>query len=165
MPKKNMGLAYNLTRYHRIGSPTERARVEEDRPLECALCHADKSVEELVGTMERWWQKHYDRTRLASLYGDLRAMPLPRTLERGKGHEQATALYIVGEKRITSAIPLVAAEMVNRYPLVRYYARQALGNLAGRPCEVNLDQEDSSIRADVARWLSESKHQAQKAVP
>ena len=48
MPQKNLGLGYNLTRYHRIGSPTEKARVEGDRPLECALCHADKTVEELT---------------------------------------------------------------------------------------------------------------------
>ena len=43
------GARLPLTRYHRIGSPTDRARVEGDRPLECALCHADKSVAELVG--------------------------------------------------------------------------------------------------------------------
>src|SRR5262249_36661310 len=47
MPKKNMGLGYALTRYHRIGSPTDRERVELDRPIECALCHTDKSVGEL----------------------------------------------------------------------------------------------------------------------
>ena len=52
MPKKNTGLGYQLTRYHRIGSPTDAARVEKDRPLECALCHADKSVASLVSTME-----------------------------------------------------------------------------------------------------------------
>ncbi len=33
MPKKNLGLAYELTRYHRIGSPTDREKVEGDRPL------------------------------------------------------------------------------------------------------------------------------------
>ena len=45
MPRKNVGLRYELTRYHRIGSPTDEARVYGDRPLECALCHADWSVE------------------------------------------------------------------------------------------------------------------------
>ena len=44
MPRKNMGLDGSLTRYHRIGSPTDPARVLGDRPLECALCHADRSV-------------------------------------------------------------------------------------------------------------------------
>ena len=61
MPRKNMGLGYALTRYHRIGSPTDAARVERDRPLECALCHADRSVASLVGDMERLWGKRYDR--------------------------------------------------------------------------------------------------------
>ena len=46
-----------LGRYHRIASPTETAKVEGDRPLECALCHGDKSVETLVATMEAWWHK------------------------------------------------------------------------------------------------------------
>src|SRR5262249_30016869 len=69
MPRKNMSLDTRLTRYHRIGSPTDRARVEGDRPLECALCHADRSVGELVETMERWWGKRYDRAALRALYG------------------------------------------------------------------------------------------------
>ena len=63
MPRKNMGLGYDLTRYHRIGSPDRPGRVERDRPLECALCHVD-SVGELVGSMERWWGKRYDRGAL-----------------------------------------------------------------------------------------------------
>ena len=73
MPKKNLSLDNRLGRYHRIASPTETAKVEGDRPLECALCHADKSVESLVATMEAWWHKSYDRARLRALYGaDLR---------------------------------------------------------------------------------------------
>ena len=60
MPRKNMGLDGVLTRYHRIGSPTEPARVLGDRPLECALCHADASVRHLVDAMEAWWpQQRY----------------------------------------------------------------------------------------------------------
>src|SRR4029078_10308963 len=61
MPRKNMGLGYQLTRYHRIGSPTARARVEGDRPLECALCHPKARVGELVTTIGRWWGKQYDQ--------------------------------------------------------------------------------------------------------
>ena len=45
MPQKNMSLDNRLGRYHRIASPTETAKVEGDRPLECALCHGDKPVE------------------------------------------------------------------------------------------------------------------------
>jgi predicted CXXCH cytochrome family protein len=67
MPKKNMGLDYALVRYHRIGSPTDRERVEGDRPLECALCHADRSVDQIVKTMERFWGKRYYRAALLPL--------------------------------------------------------------------------------------------------
>jgi len=154
MPAKNMGLGYGLTRYHRIGSPTDRARVEADRPLECALCHADKTVGELVSTMERWWNKRYDRGRLIALYGDMKALPLPVTALHGKAHEQATALYTLGATRANVDVSAVASQLLNPYPLVRYYARQALGAIAGRPCEVNLEQDDTQIRADLARWLS-----------
>jgi len=154
MPQKNLGLGYNLTRYHRIGSPTEKARVEGDRPLECALCHADKTVEELTGSMERWWGKHYDRAALIALYGDMKALPLVATVTRGKPHEQATAIAVLGERRVEAATQVVANELVNRYPLVRYYARQALEKLARRPCDVNLDQDDSQIRAAVTAWLT-----------
>jgi len=154
MPKKNMGLGYGLTRYHRIGSPTDKARVEGDRPLECALCHTDKTVGELVSAMERLWGKRYDRATLISLYGDLGASPLLATVARGKAHEQATAMHVLGEHRVEAALGLVAAQLVNPYPLVRYYARQALETISGKPCEVNLDQEDAQIHADVTRWLS-----------
>ena len=45
VPKKNMSLDTDMTRYHRIGI-TEQTRFacSPDRPLECALCHADKQV-------------------------------------------------------------------------------------------------------------------------
>jgi predicted CXXCH cytochrome family protein len=154
MPKKNLGLGYNLTRYHRIGSPTDQARVQGDRPLECALCHADKNVGELVSAMERFWGKRYDRAALVALYGSMEAMPLAATALRGKAHEQATAIAALGEHRVASAAGLVANELTNRYPLVRYFARQALAQIVGRPCEVNLDQDDAQIRIDAARWLA-----------
>ena len=64
MAKKNMGLDYGLVRYHRIGSPTDPKRALADRPLECALCHADYSVERIVAQMEAWWGKTYDRAAL-----------------------------------------------------------------------------------------------------
>ncbi len=102
MPRKNMGLGYALTRYHRIGSPTDAARVERDRPLECALCHADRSVASLVADMERLWGKRYDRAALARLYGgDLEVNALLATVEHGKPHEQAPAMAVLGEKRVS----------------------------------------------------------------
>jgi hypothetical protein len=148
-----MGLGYALTRYHRIGSPTETARVEGDRPLECALCHADKSVGTLVGEMERFWGKRYDRERLAALYGDLSALPLEATLARGKPHEQATALGVLGEARVASALPAVARQLENPIPLVRYYALRAVESLAPAPCAIDLDRTTAEIEAAVRRCV------------
>ena len=140
MAKKNMGLAYELTRYHRIGSPTDRERVEGDRPLECALCHADKSVDELVSTMEKLWGKRYDRGALQRLYGpDLRINALEATLKYGKPHEQGTAVALAGRDRRTDWLPLVVAQLGNDYPLVRYFARHAIEQITGAPLRVDMN--------------------------
>jgi predicted CXXCH cytochrome family protein len=153
MPRKNVGLGYALTRYHRIGSPTEPARVERDRPLECALCHPDRSVGALVGDMERWWGKRYDRAALADLYGDLDARPLEATLARGKAHEQATAVAALGEARAAGALPAVARQLVNPFPLVRYYARKAVGQIRGAPCDVDVERPVAEIQQAAKRCV------------
>ena len=154
MPKKNMGLGYALTRYHRIGLPDDPARVERDRPLECALCHADKTVAELVGTMEAWWGRKYDRAALANLYGTVDARPLQATLMRGKAHEQAVAVAVLGDARRTEALPGIARQLANPFPLVRYYARRAVDALAARPCPVDLDRTTPRDRRGGARRAS-----------
>jgi predicted CXXCH cytochrome family protein len=156
MPRKNMGLGYALTRYHRIGLPDDPVRVERDRPLECALCHADKTVEELVTTMERWWGRKYDRAALTVLYGSLDARPLPATLERGRAHEQAVALATLGAAHLTAAVPAVARQLVNPFPLVRYYARRALEALRGQDCAVDLDRRTAEIAAAVRACVPEA---------
>ena len=109
MPRKNMGLDGTLTRYHRIGSPTDPARVLGDRPLECALCHADRTVGSLVDAMERWWPVRYPRQRLQELYGSLDANVMRATLELGKPHEQAVAMATLGAARDRAAVPLARA--------------------------------------------------------
>jgi len=149
MPRKNMGLDGALTRYHRIGSPTDAARVLGDRPLECALCHAERSVRDLVGAMEQWWPVRYPRQRLEELYGSLDANVLRATLERGKAHEKVVAMATLGEARARDAAPLVARELVNDYPLVREWARRALVSMLGR-CDVDLSADDATIARDAA---------------
>jgi len=134
MPKKNMGLGYALTRYHRIGSPTDVERVERDRPLECAICHADKTVGAMLGDIARLWGKRYDAGAIQRLYGSTEANVLTATIERGFAHEQAAAIGIAGERRAKGAAPAVAREIErNGYPLVRYYAAVALAAIEGRP--------------------------------
>jgi predicted CXXCH cytochrome family protein len=154
MPKKNMGLDYALVRYHRIGSPTDKNRALADRPLECALCHADKSVDSLVTTMETWWKKTYDRGALAKLYGDdLRVNAISATLLRGKPHEQAVAIAVLGEKRDRAALPLVAPHLAHAYPLVRYYAARALQTITGQRVELDLGKSSTELRAAAVEWL------------
>jgi hypothetical protein len=156
MPKKNMSLDNRLGRYHRIASPTETAKVEGDRPLECALCHGDKSVETLVATMESWWHKSYDRARLRGLYGaDLtRADPLVETLARGKPHEQAVALTLLGARGDKSVAPLVAAQLTHPIPILRYYAVAALEQLLGAPAPLDVHANNEAIVKSAGTWLA-----------
>jgi hypothetical protein len=136
MPRKNMGLDGRLTRYHRIGSPTDAERVLGDRPLECALCHPKKTVGSLLDTMEAWWPVRFPRQRMAELYGSLDAGAILATLERGKPHEQAVALGVLRESPDPASLPLVAKQLTNEYPLVRAWARAALDAAgAGAPVQ------------------------------
>jgi predicted CXXCH cytochrome family protein len=157
MPKKNLALDGTLTRYHRIGSPTDPARVLLDRPMECALCHGDKSVESLVKTTEAWWKRPYDREALRKLYGDLGSNVLAATAERGKPHEQAVAFYLLGEARSKAAVPLLAGQLTHSYPLVRGYAKRALDTIAGAPVPIDIDGEDAEIAAAAREWLSKAR--------
>ncbi|MBV9948868.1 MAG: hypothetical protein JOZ69_18615, partial [Myxococcales bacterium] len=122
MPRKNMGLDGKLTRYHRIGSPTDPSRVLGDRPLECALCHADRSVRQLASAMEAFWPVRYPRQRLEELYGSLDANVVRATLDAGKPHEKAVAIATLGATGARDAAPLVARELQDEYPLVREWA-------------------------------------------
>ncbi len=161
MPKKNLGLGYELTRYHRIGSPTDRERVEGDRPLECALCHTDKSVDQLVSTMERLWHKRYDKGALRRLYGqDLRVNALEATLRYGKPHEQGAAVAIAGRDRRQDWLPLVLLQLANDYPLVRYFARHAIERITQAPLPIDMNAAGADILKRAQTYLAESPHRS-----
>jgi hypothetical protein len=158
MPRKNMGLAYDLVRYHRIGSPTDRERVEGDRPLECALCHADRSVQSLVTTMERWWKKSYNRSALHELYGtDLSVNVLEATLRRGKPHEKAVVIGVVKEQKLAARAPLVVEELDNEYPLVRFFAKSALERLLGPAPAIDWHAPGPVLVQQGRRWLGQPR--------
>jgi hypothetical protein len=110
-------------------------------------------VGELVDQMERRWGKQYDRAALRSLYGDLGSSAIAATLARGKPHEQAVAMYIAGERADGQLLRPIAQALVHPYPLVRYYARAALARIAGRPCPIDLDQDDTEIARQAEAWL------------
>lgn len=155
MPRKNLGLDYRLTAYHRIGSPDDPARVLADRPLECALCHTDRSVEQLVASMERWWGKRYDRAALRALYGgDLAQGALAAALA-GKPHEQGTAIGVLGERRVAGSVPALAAMLSHRLPILRFFARAAIERITGQPVPVELHRNAAALKADVRRWLAQ----------
>jgi predicted CXXCH cytochrome family protein len=154
MAKKNMGLDYVLNRYHRIGSPDDPVRVEGDRPLECALCHADKSVDSLVSTMESWWGKHYDRSKLGRLYGDdLSVNTLRATLSLGKAHEQAVAIATWGELKQQDAVAAIAPMLAHEYPLVRYFAQRALQQITGDPVAIDVGAPAPIVKRAADAWL------------
>ncbi len=158
MAKKNMGLDYSLNRYHRIGSPTDPRRVEKDRPLECALCHADKSVDALVTTMESWYGKKYDRPALQLLYGDdLSVNTMRATLARGKPHEQAVAIAVFGEAKDKDAIQAIVPSLAHEYPLVRYFAQRALQQITGDPVAIDVGADAATVRRDANLWLSKQR--------
>jgi hypothetical protein len=155
MAKKNMGLDYVLNRYHRIGSPTDPRRVEKDRPLECALCHADKSVDALVTTMESWYGKHYDRDALKALYGaDLTVNAMRATLMMGKPHEQAVAIATFGEAKDRTAVAAIVPALAHEYPLVRYFAQRALQRITGDPVAIDVGAPAAQVRAAASAWLT-----------
>ncbi len=160
MPRKNMGLDGKLTRYHRIMSPNDPRKVERDRPIECALCHADRSVGSLVADLERMWGKKYDRERLKALYGRLDDNVIRATLGRGHAHEQAVALVVIGESRDATAAPAVVELLGHKYPLVREYARDALEAMLGKPMPFDLHRERSAILGDARAWLEEARVKA-----
>jgi predicted CXXCH cytochrome family protein len=149
MPKKNSSLEYRLTRYHRIGSPTDDARVLADRPIECALCHTRQSVESLVSTMEGWWGKRYDRRTLRRLYGDLEQPVLSATLERGKPHEQMAAIGVLGEQADADSAADLMPHLAHDYPLVRLFAKHAIERCTKRPVPVDIHAPATVIRAQL----------------
>ncbi|MBX3276076.1 MAG: hypothetical protein KF729_37840 [Sandaracinaceae bacterium] len=158
MPRKNAGLGYALTRYHRIGAPTDPVRVERDRPLECALCHPDATVEETVQTMERWWGRRYDRDRLRVLYGeDLTVSILEATLARGRPHEQTVAIERLGHTRDRRHLPALVEQLAHDYPLVRYYARASIERLAGARPPLDMSAPGAALREAGRAWLTQPR--------
>ncbi|HVH40915.1 MAG TPA: cytochrome c3 family protein [Labilithrix sp.] len=151
MPRKNMSLDGGLSRYHRIGSPADMQKVLLDRPVECALCHVDKDVRFLVETMEKWWHKAYERGALEKLYGSLDANVILATAERGKPHEQAVAFQLLGDARMKAAVPVLASQLTNPYPLVRGYAKRAVESIRGEPVLVDIDGPREMIEEQARR--------------
>jgi len=152
MPEKNLSLNTTLTTYHRIGSPNDPERVERDRPLECALCHVDKSAGELVDTMLDWWPGSFDRDRALALYGTPRANVMERTLQIGRPHEQAVAMHRLADSDHAKKKTMIAQQLKHPYPHVRYHALALLQKM-GHEVPVDLHQDLDGIASELDAWL------------
>jgi len=168
LPRKNMSLDNKLTRYHRVGSPTDAARVERDRPIECALCHAGKTTGALLDAMQAWWGKPApaDRAAVERLNGGAGALPLVATLRLGKAHEQAAALGALAEHARDlpdttrpTAVPLVGALLLHPIPIVRYFADAAFAALTREPTAVDLFAPRETLRAQIAARVKAAGYQ------
>jgi hypothetical protein len=76
------------------------------------------------------------------------------TLARGKPHEQAVAIAVLGQSGDRSAIPAIAAELAHDYPLVRYFAQRALESLTGAPVAIDVGAPAAEVRRAAAAWLT-----------
>lgn len=157
MPKKNIGLNTNLTAYHRIGTPNDPRRVLNDRPVECGICHAEKSPHDLVDQMEDWWGGSYDRKRLQVLYPRRTTSVAAQTLEYGKPHEQVIALHLLATNPSLVSREEIAALLTHDIPLVRYHAQEALKKLEGVPVDIDLHRDRKAIAEEVRTWLENAE--------
>jgi predicted CXXCH cytochrome family protein len=159
MPQKNVGLDYRLTGYHNVGSPTDRERVEHDRPLECALCHAEMSVGDIVRRMQSWWKKSYEPASLRKLYGpDPSVNALAATLEHGKAHERVVAVDRLGRAAAAKDYTeLLARSLTDEYPLVRFFAKAALERALARPLPIDPQAGVEEIERELAAVLASDR--------
>jgi hypothetical protein len=98
--------------------------------------------------MQDLWHKAYDADALRALYGDVSANVMQATLARGKPHEQAVALAVLGERPARDLAPLFARELDNEYPLVREFARSAFLRALGPECRLTMYEGQVRLRAD-----------------
>jgi hypothetical protein len=114
------------------------------------------NVEQILSTMERWWNKRYSRKNIAHLYGrDLSVDAIQATLVAGLPHEQAVAVSIAAESGRHDLLPLVARVMTNDYPLVRYFAKKSAEQLSGTRISIDPAAPKSRIDEQVGKWIAE----------
>ena len=104
--------------------------------------------------MQTWWGKRYDAGALRALYGDdLEVNAIQATLARGRPHEQAVAIALLGDAHETAAVPALIPQLAHAYPLVRFYAHRALEKITGRSISIDLNAPAATIRAGLANGL------------
>lgn len=69
MPRLNEGMQ-DIVRTHTIFSPTEPRMLHGNHPNACNQCHTDKTVDWTLGYLQEWFDKTYERERIARAYPD-----------------------------------------------------------------------------------------------
>ncbi|MBX3158117.1 MAG: hypothetical protein KF773_19265 [Deltaproteobacteria bacterium] len=98
--------------------------------------------------------RRHDRDRLRAQYGDLAANALAATLARGKPHEQAVAIGVLGDRGTRADVPALVPHLAHPYPQVRYFAKRAIEKLTGAPLPIDVGLPAAEVAAQVRRWLA-----------
>ena len=145
MPRKNMGLDGTLTRYHRIGSPTDAGARARRPPARVRALPRRPQRRRRSST--RWSGGGPCATR-GSASRSSTARSTPTSCARRSSGASPTSRRSRWPRsappRDRSAAPLIARQLVGDYPLVREWAKRALTSILGR-CDVDLAADDAAI--------------------
>ena len=79
---------------------------------------------------------------------------LDATLTKGRPHEQAVAIFLLGENKSRTSGPAIAKSLANPYPLVRFYAAASLEKIFDVKPEVDVYAEPDEIQEQTSKWLA-----------
>ena len=135
---------------HRLADRSRRA-CSRDRPLECALCHADKRRARWSTRWSAGGTSAYPRQRLR------RALRRRFARERWSRDARARQAARAGGRRggagrartSRAAAPLIARSSSNEYPLVREWASAPSVSIVGR-CDVDTSADHEAIERAAA---------------
>jgi hypothetical protein len=71
----------------------------------------------------------------------------------GKPHEQIVGAAVLGERGPRSAAAALAPLVGNEYPMVRYFAREAIERLVGKALPVDLDGDAKVLEGQTRDFL------------
>lgn len=132
MPNTTYGIM-QLTRSHRIDSPTASGSATTGRPNACNLCHLDQTLEWANARMAAW----YDEPKFEFSEEQQRVPAGALWLLKGDAVDRATASWHFGWDPAIEATtsnfqaPLLARTLEDPYTVVRYLAERSLRKFDG----------------------------------
>jgi predicted CXXCH cytochrome family protein len=163
MPKVVFGIM-SAHRTHEITNPRPDNTVRFNKPNACNQCHLNWSVNRAIAATQRLWPKAYAQ----AAPGDARfdEPEEKRALFAGDAVMRSlTAAAMMPANETTG--PLLLQAMHDRYPIVRYFAANALA--AGFPAFPKPDYlgpnetRDNTLRSWYAHWTMETLRGAEEA--